>query len=157
MSLRLPLRLLGPWPGHSRGHIRSQPLPFPFSLRTWAWDTEEIVKLRALPPHIAGFLGKLGIKVEIDICVIFKITLSVIFNYRCAFRTPNIPNLPVRLPLLSCFRLDRSLWFHAQTQPSLPAGSLAGHTSSVRCEDVSFLPPQRAVLTCPHPPFPLGL
>lgn len=100
------------------------------------------MKLRVLPPHISGFLGELEIKVEIDICVIFKITLSVIFNYRCAFSIPPHPNLPVRLPLPSCFRLDRSRRLHTQTQPSLPAGraALLGHISSVRCDDVSFLP-----------------
>lgn len=76
------------------------------------------MKLWVLPPHISGFWGKLGIKVEIDICVIFKITLSVIFNYRCAFRIPNTPNLPVRLPLRSCFTLSPSP--HSPRSSQLP-------------------------------------
>lgn len=55
------------------------------------------MKLCTLPPRVLGFLGKVGIKIEIDICVIFKKTISVIFNYRCAFRIASLslsPPLP---------------------------------------------------------------
>lgn len=97
------------------------------------------MKLCILPPRIWGFLGKVGIKVEIDICVIFKKTISVIFNYMCAFKIASLSSLP--LPLSPSPPLSTPQpWSTAHVLPTQLGFSLA------LCVTHFLLPPHEADL-----------